>query len=204
MRIFTLILILISIFSFGQTKKEIWLKSYIEEIQSKLDLIQFDSIKHNKLYRIWTDYQVVEFIELNDSTYYGNLTNFVTKNNKNKEIIYQKIKISSKILKKLIKLLETENIETLKDCNEIEGYPKGFDGKNYTFEIGNKLGRRVYSYWEPENLYYQNPEMPEIISVRNILNHINAEFNMLKYFLDFRDRLPRGNYSYGMIHMSKL
>lgn len=45
--------------------------------------------------------------------------------------------------------------------------------------------------------------MPEIKNVRNILNSINAEFNLWEYFKNFRDRLPKGSYSYGMINMIK-
>ena len=204
-QIHILILSLISTFAFGQTEKESFWNPYIESDRIEIGLKHYDSLSFEKAYRIWTDYQVVELIKITDSTYNGTLTNFVTENKrKNKtEIIYQKIKIPNKIVEKLISSLNAENIETLKDCAEIENYPKGFDGKTYVFEIGNGITRRVYSYWEPENEKYQNPEMAEIKNVRNILNSINTEFNLWKSFKDFRDRLPKGNYSYGMINMIK-
>ncbi len=203
--IYILILSLISTISFGQTEKKSFWNPYIESDRIEIGLKHYDSINFVKAYRIWTDYQVVELIKTNDSTYNGTLTNFVThiKNKRKSETVFQKIKIPNKTVEKLIKILNLENIETLKDCSEIENYTKGFDGKTYIFEIGNGKTRRVYSYWEPENEKYQNPEMPEIKNVRNILNAINSEFDLWDYFVKFRDRLPKGSYSYGMINMIK-
>ncbi|WP_186826913.1 hypothetical protein [Seonamhaeicola algicola] len=200
-----LIFSLITTLALGQTEKESFWKPYIESDRIEVELKHYDSITFEKAYRVWTDYQVVELIKLNDSTYNGALTNFVTKHKrKNKtETIYQKIKISTGTAKELMTSLQKENIETLKDCSEIENYPQGFDGKTYVFEIGTEKEKRIYSYWEPENERYQNPEMPEIKNVRNMLNAINAEFDLWKYFKDFRDRLPKGSYSYGMINMIK-
>ncbi|GGD22495.1 hypothetical protein [Hyunsoonleella pacifica] len=204
-QIHILIFSLITTLAFGQTEKEPFWSTYIESNRIEIGLKHYDSLNLKKAYRIWTHYQVVELIKITDSTYSGTLTNFITHNKKrNKtEVIYQKIKIPNRIVKKLIKFLNAENIETLKDCSEIENYPKGFDGKTYIFEIGDGKTRRVYSYWEPENKRYQNPEMIEIKNVRNILNAINTEFNLWKYFKDFRERLPKGSYSYGMINMIK-
>ena len=204
-QIYISILSLISTFAFGQTEKKPFWDTYIDSNRIEIGLKNYDSLNFEKAYRIWTEYQVVELIKITDSTYNGTLTNFVTQNKKkNKtEIVYQRIKIPNKIVEKLMKSLNSENIETLKDCSEIENYPSGFDGKTYVFEIGNGQKRRVYSYWEPENETYQNPKMPEIINVRNILNSINEEFNLWKYFSDFQDRLPKGSYTYGMINMHK-
>jgi uncharacterized protein YbaA (DUF1428 family) len=204
-QIHILILSLISTFAFGQTEKESFWNPYIESDRIEIGLKHYDSLNFEKAYRIWTEYQVVELIKITDSTYNGTLTNFVTQNKrKNKrKIVYQRIKIPQRTVEKLIKSLSSENIEKLKDCSEIENYPKGFDGKTYVFEIGDGQKIRVYSYWEPENERYQNPEMTEIKNVRNMLNAINSEFNLWKYFSDFRDRLPRGSYSYGMINIHK-
>lgn len=205
-RIYILLLSLITTFTFGQTRKESFWNPYIESYRIGVGLQHYDSLNFKKAYRIWTDYQVVELIKLTDSTYSGSLTNFVTqrKSKKKSEIVFQRIKIPDKTLEKLIKTLHSQNIETLKDSDEIEDYPKGFDGKTYVFEVGKEKIRRVYSYWEPENEQYQNPDMPEIKNVRTILASINSEFNLWDYFVKFRDRLPSGSYSYGMINMVKI
>ncbi|MFG6687919.1 hypothetical protein ACGK9U_15160 [Mariniflexile sp. HNIBRBA6329] len=200
-----LILSLITTFAFGQSEKESYWNPYIESNRIEIGLKHYDSLNFEKAYRIWTHYQVVELFKITDSTYIGTLTSFVThkKSKKKNEIVFQRIKIPNKTVEKLIKSVESENIESLKDCSEIENYPKGFDGKTYVFEIGIEKTRRVYSYWEPENESFQNPNMQEIINVRNILNKMNAEFDLWKYFTDFRDRLPKGHYSYGTINMIK-
>lgn len=198
-----MLLSLIATCSFSQTENELYWSNYIESKQIKIGLINYKSLSFEKAYRIWTEYQVVELIMLTDSTYYGSLTNFVSKRKgKNKsETVFQKIKIPDRIVEKLIKTLQSQNIETLKDCKEVDGYPEGC-GQNYIFEIGKEKTRRVYTYWEPENKN-QNPELSEIKNVRNILASINSEFNLWEYFVKFRDRLPSGNYSYGMISMVK-
>ena len=99
--------------------------------------------------------------------------------------------------------MNSENIEVLLDSDEVEGYVNGVDGKTYVFEISVNQKRRVYSYWEPESERYQDPLIKEVINVRNILNKINSEFNLWEYFVKFRDRLPNGHYSYGMIQLKK-
>lgn len=191
--------------AFSQNDNNTIWKSYFESKRIQIGLKHYDSIDFISAYRIWTDYQVVELIKINDTLYSGSLTNFVNqiKKNKKNKIESQRIKIPENTVKKLFNSLQIENIETLKDCSEIENYPKGFDGKTYVFEIGINKNKRIYSYWEPENEQYQNPNMPEIINVRNIINKINKEFNLWEYFVKFRDRLPKGNYSYGMINMNK-
>lgn len=200
-----LILSLISTLTFGQTKNESFWSPYIESDRIAIDLKHYDSLNFEKAYRIWTEYQVVELIKYSDSTYSGILTNFVTHiiNKKKKEIIFQKIRIPDKTVEKLIKKLNSENIENLKDCSKVENYTQGLDGKTYIFEIGIDDKRRVYSYWEPES-DYQNPKIPEVKHVRNILKAINSEFDLWDYFTKFRDNLPKGDYSYGMRHMSKI
>ena len=205
-QILIIIIFLIHFIGFSQNEKESFWNLYIESNRVEIGLKHYDSLNFIKAYRIWTDYQVVELIKLTDSTYRGSLTNYVTqrKTKKKSEIIFQRIKILDKTVEKLIKTLQTQNIETLKDSDEIEGYPTGFDGKTYVFEIGKEKIRRFYSYWEPENEQFQNPEIPEIKNVQDILNSINSEFNLWENFVKFCHRLPKGSYTYAMINMIKI
>jgi len=201
-----LITIFISSLSFGQTEKVSFWNSYIEADRIKIELPKYDSLNFEKAYRIWTDYQVVELIKFNDTTYSGLLVNFTSKTNRkgiHKKTIFQKITIPNKTVKKLITELNSENIEILPDSNEVDGYVNGLDGKTYIFEISANKKRRVYSFWEPESERYQDPLIKEVKNVRNILNKINSEFNLWEYFVKFRDRLPSGHYSYGMILLKK-
>ncbi len=77
-KIYILIFSLITTFTFGQTEKESFWNPYIESDRIEIGLKHYDSINFEKAYRIWTDYQVVELIKINDTTYSGTLTNFVT------------------------------------------------------------------------------------------------------------------------------
>ena len=98
--------------------------------------------------------------------------------------------------------LNLKNIEVLRDCYEFENYPKGFDGKSYTFEIGINDEKVIYSYWEPER--FKDLNIDDLKSVQQILKSINNEFSLWDYFIKFRDRLPKGYYRYGGINMQVL
>ena len=192
-------------FSFGQNKRDSILDYYNEISRKELNLRDFKDIKFDKFYRIWiSDYQVVELIKFNDSIYEGNLINSVTRVFKKKkdEKVIQVIKIPEKIVNKLMLELNLKNIEVLRDCYEFENYPKGFDGKSYTFEIGINDKVVIYSYWEPES--FKDLEIDDLKSVQQILKSINNEFNLWDYFIKFRERLPKGFYSYGGVNIQVL
>lgn len=200
---FLLLLFLFSINSFSQIKEyNVW-QDYVKSDSEKLELVELQSLNYEKAYRIWNDYQVIELFKINENEYSGSLINFVTKVKRKNKIIQEKIILSKEIVEKLIEKLTEENIETLKDCKEVEGYVNGLDGTTYIFEIGLKKEKRFYTYWEPENTQYQNENIKEVKNVRNILNAINSEYNLWNSFENFRNKLPKGKYSYGMIMMTK-
>lgn len=199
------ILFLFFNFSFSQNKRDSILDYYNEVSRKELKLRDFKDMKFDKFYRIWiSDYQVVELIKFNDSIYEGNLINSVTrvfKKTKDEKVI-QVIKIPEKMVNKLILELYNNNIEVLRDSYEFGNYPKGFDGKSYTFEIGINDKKVIYSYWEPES--FKDLKIDDLKSVQQILKSINNEFNLWNYFIKFRDRLPKGYYRYGGINMQVL
>ena len=199
-RLTVFVLFLFFSFSFGQNKRDSILDYYNEISRKELNLRDFKDIKFDKFYRIWiSNYQVVELIKFNDSIYEGNLINSVTRISKKKkdEKVIQVIKIPIKMVNKLILELKSKNIEVLRDSYEFENYPKGFDGKSYTFEIGINDKKVIYSYWEPES--FKDLNIDDLKSVQQILKSINNEFNLWNYFIKFRDRLPKGIYRYDMV-----
>ncbi|MFT7070710.1 MAG: hypothetical protein ACJAZY_003610, partial [Spirosomataceae bacterium] len=44
-----------------------------------------------------------------------------------------------------------DNIETLRNCEDVNGCVIGADGLSYRFNITITELNRSYSYWEPEN-----------------------------------------------------
>lgn len=188
----------------GQTGSASFWDPYIANTRMAIQMPDHRELPVRKVYSIWTDYQVLSLEQRLDASYEGSLTNFVTRisSGKQRDTLYQRIRIPDTLVAKLMQELEYENIEVLRDCAEVTHYVQGLDGKTYVFEINNASGRRVYAYWEPES-GYQRADIPEVKHVRNILTAINTEFSLQDSFLKFRDRLPRGNYSYGMIFMSK-
>jgi len=210
MKLLVLILSLfISCSAFGQlTETQSYWKSIRDKEIKELGLAKLDSAEYQKAYRIWRDYQVVELLQYDDSTFDGQIVNFVTKHSGSKrkpksEMLVHKVKIPAQTVSLLMDTLQENNIETLPDSEEIENYPQGHDGTTYIFEVGKNEAYRLYSYWEPENDRYQDGSLPEIISVRRILKSLNNEFSLNKLFVGFLDRLPKGEYSYGGIYMIK-
>lgn len=204
LRISLFLLFIISFPLLGQYKEESFWKKYVDEDVSKLNLQNLENANYKTAIRLWNPYQVVELIKVNDSVYQGQLVNFVNKVNRKeqkKRVVSQKLTIPASVTKTLIEQLLQEGVEELPDSYDVDGYVNGLDGITYVFEV-NSLGKyRVYSYWEPENDRYQNLEIREVKSGRNILNAINNQFDSGKLFTLFRDSLPAGRYQYGGLIM---
>jgi hypothetical protein len=207
MRLLPILFFLISYnLAFGQIKKESSWKPYVVSDIKRLDLVFFDSMNYQKAYRIWNHHQVIELIKINDSIFAGQLVNFVTKvTRKEKKIktISQRLKIPGYTVKLLIEKLAAENIETLPDSYDVKGYVNGLDGTTIIFEISSNKSSRLYSYWEPENDYYQKLEIPEVKNVRDILKTIKNEIDLDNLFSKFTDDLGPGYYDLGGIIMGK-
>lgn len=203
-----IVVMLTSISAFcQQTERQSYWKKIVDKDAQELGMNNLDSTKHIKSYRVWyNSLQVVELLQLNDSSFDGHIINYVTKNSgtkkkPKKETLIHKTRIPSLTVKKLIDTLQSASIETLPDSDEIKDYPQGFDGRNYVFEIRTKGNYRIYSYWEPENEQYQNGSLAEIISVRKIIKTLQTELGLSKIFSGFINRLPKGSYTYGMTNM---
>ena len=196
---------------FSQQKaKESIVREMMEADIRRAGIVSLESSSNKRTYRIWTTYQqLIELSEQSDSQYEGYIFNYIDRTSgrgerKRTELVTQKAPIPENRIKDIMNFLLSENIETLPDDIEIEGYPRGLDGTTYVFEIQTLDFHRVYSFWEPMNDAYVDGEIPEIANVRSILRRLDLEFAPWKYFEKFRDKLPPGNYTYGGIDMVKL
>ncbi|MFT7002318.1 MAG: hypothetical protein ACJAVW_003357, partial [Spirosomataceae bacterium] len=54
-------------------------------------------------------------------------------------------------VKELMNVFLNDNIETLRNCEDVNGCVIGADGLSYRFNITITELNRSYSYWEPEN-----------------------------------------------------
>ena len=176
--------------------------------KAELKLTEYDSVLHKRIYRIQVDdYQIVELTEFKNGEFNGSLTNSVWKANRKEyrtKLITQKIKIPNPTVEKLMTELESEDFENIPDCKDVENCIQGLDGTTISFSVIKNGTERNYSYWEPESdYYYKDKIIPEVLKVREILKSINSEFNLWENFTKFRDRLPKGKYTYGMIVLEK-
>jgi hypothetical protein len=179
--------------NFADTKKDI------------LELYSPQKLENEKVYRIWfDDFQVIELVKTENSVVKGTLVNYVTKivrNCKKNKIISQsqKLEIPENMAKTLFEKFKNENIETLPDSRDIDGYVFGCDGNSVTFEEKTPNVNRTYFYWEPENNNYQDSTNINVIAVRQFLNAVNGEMNRSRLFRNFTANLEVGEYHYGMI-----
>ena len=176
--------------------------------KSELKLTVFDSVIHKIIYQIQVDdYQILELTELKSGKFNGSLLNTIWKSNgKNypAKLIIQKIEIPNLSAEKLMTGLRINDFENIPDCQNVKDCIQGLDGKTISFSLIKNGTERNYSYWEPESdYYYKENIIPEIIKVRKILDLINSEINLWAKFTKFRDSLPKGKYTYGMIVMEK-
>ncbi len=179
------------------------------QVDSELELIEFDSLLHKEIYRIEVaEFQRLELIELKSGKFEGTLTHAIWKTNrreKQKKRVVQKIKLSEKMIERLMVELKNSGYETLKDCSEIRNCIKGLDGTTITFYVIKNGTNQSASYWELESDYYyetNSVELPnEVLEARKILMIINSEIDLKKQFRSFTSQLPVGKYLFNGIVM---
>lgn len=180
-------------------------------IISAQNTTEFTQVEHQTIYRIKVDeYQTVELIEFKNGDFKGSLIHRVNKTNRKgiaKDSIVQKIKIPNQMVKSIMTDLNKGGIESLIDCEKIEDCIIGLDGSTIQFQAMRSDYENIASYWQLTSDYYykqNNVAVPkEVMKARKLLTFINNRFNLNKQFKNFLDRLPHGNYSYGMIIMTK-
>lgn len=194
-----------SIICFGQSHNENYLIKYIEQEVSKIELEGF-SDKDSLLLRIWqSDFQVLELRLAKTNIASGKLVNYVTKYNRREKpikVLKETIDLRPNNVSELLNELINNGVHTIKDSNEIDGYPDGLDGKTTTIEVYSNNKYRITSYWEIENDYYIDSDNSEIKKVRSILKLANKEVSWWPLFKNFRDNLKPGAYRYGGINMT--
>lgn len=183
-------------------------KQFINQDVAELKITPIETSNCSVHYRIWKGYQLVDLCRKNETDFSGQVINYVTKEYKSwgktkYKVLSEIIPISPLKAKELFQSLKSESIETLPDDNEVEGYPDGLDGIAYVFEFRTNTTSRLYSYWEPLNDYYIDGNIPEVVHVRNILNKLYDELKLSESFINFKNDLPKGTYSFGGIIMIK-
>ena len=178
---------------------------FIEQEVAKIELEDI-SEKDSLLLRIWqSDFQVLELRLTKTNIASGKLVNYVTKFNRREKpikVLKETIDLNPSNVSELLNKLIINGVNTIKDSNEIDGYPDGLDGKTTTIELYSNNKYRITSYWEIENDYYLDSDNTEIKKVRSILNIANKEVSWWPLFKSFRDNLKPGAYRYGAINMT--
>lgn len=174
----------------------------------EFDMSKFDSIKHEKIYRVTIENnQQVEIIKYTNGHFSGHLNQVIWTTNKKQERlkrISQKIKISDSIAAKLFNKFELNSFDSIPDSYEIQGAINGLDGTTTFFGTETKDRNKTVSFWELTNDYYYNKNIPnEIIQAQQIIKFINDEFNLENEYNKFISNLPCGRYMYSSLLMTK-
>ena len=185
------------------------LTSFSQKNSLEIELTEFDSIIHSKIYRIDIGgYQCLELVEFKNGKLSGSLTNSVYVSNQkgtNKKLISQKINIPQNMINNLFKILTENHFETIPDCKDVYGCIIGLDGTTTSFTVLTNNTNRAYSYWEIDsNYYYKDKEIPqEVFKVRKILKEVNNIVDLKIQFENFKIRLPKGIYCFNGVIMTK-
>lgn len=167
----------------------------------------FDKLIYERIYTIEiNDRQLLELVKSMDHSYEGVLINSVLKINRKGEpikYIRQRLAIPGDDVEKIMNEVFKQGVESIPSCSEVEGCITGFDGTSISFHIKTTDVDREFSYWEPENDYYQNPDLKEIAQIRGLLKIIKMKIDLNYLFDQFIDSLPIGIYSYGGVLVTK-
>ena len=187
-----------------------FLFSQNEIVKEKYE-IAYDSIKHERIYRIgFSSIHTVELIESKNGEYIGHLINVLTRYKRKKTKDYvQRIRIPESTVLQLMKDLQKLEIETLEECKNVLSTDydcvSTLDGDETRFEVFTQNIIREYSF---EGLYPGAKESDSFPKKQRIgqrmLNLINTKFDLKKTLHQYMKHLPSGTYGYYGVNMIKL
>lgn len=158
--------------------------------------------------------QSIELIEYENGKYYGNVITEITKGKwrtgwlnrtwknlwkiKSKDII-DKNPINEEGVKKLMKELKENGIETIKKCSEDEDCNNQMylDGGTVGFKIITSKIERDYEFGEIYPLDEKNKEKIKLrFEAQNLLTILYKNIDLRQRFFDLFKRLPKGCYNW--------
>lgn len=202
-----LILILISLISFGQTiptdpKQKIveadtfWYEFIKNDcINLKLKPLTQSSDSFNL--RFWTDENVVEISISNNGLSHGYVISYTTAERGHKikkwKTLFQKTPLDSIQTAQILNIYNT--ISSIPDCKKIQNWKEGLDGTTFFLEISSPGNYQLKSYWCPN---IQDSSLTEAKQIQNFIDSIEVIAHKKKLYHDFFSKLKPGSYGNGM------
>jgi hypothetical protein len=134
----------------------IWYKVRMEIVsQTELDSIQ--NTKHRWYFRFWTPNQAIDLWEETTGNIRGKLTSWTkehvdrTEEEPTNRIFYENKALDSIQIRQLIALIDSTQIKTIPDEDDIKNWSQGFDGITYIVETANSKDYFFKTYWTPKS-----------------------------------------------------
>ena len=131
----------------------IWYK-YQNIIINELCLARLDTSLAPFYFRLWKTNQVLDIWKTNDSSYYGQLTSWVTEQTPTREkptdrTLIDKRTLRADTVRQIVDFVESSQIIKLPTDDSINGWKHGFDGVTYIIEFSTKATYSFKTYWTP-------------------------------------------------------
>jgi hypothetical protein len=130
---------------------------WYEWVSTQAKRLSLDSIlstSHSTHFRLWSQSQVIEVWQANNSAYEGQLTTWTEEYTDSDEeptnrIYIQKKAIDFSAVQSIKSLILSSGINKIPADNSIPGWKQGFDGTEYLIETADSKSYYLKSYWTP-------------------------------------------------------
>ena len=181
----------------NQTDTTLWFK-WKYSLAEKLSLSNLQTSNDTFHFRFWTDIQALDIWTIDNSTYFGTVTNYAQRYDRKlyKKGIYQvdkvfsyKLNLDGSKARQIFHLLDTLNIVNIPTDAKIKGWQQGFDGTEYIIETSNKKQYDFKTYWTPSMFA---DTLIEAKQVQTLVDKLFKDFKIGSYYDKLK--LPEGNY----------
>lgn len=174
-----------------------WFK-HITERTKKLSLPLLDTTSNVEYIRIWTNKQVIDIWQVENSNSSGKLTTwtdeYVSGNEEPTNRTFIKTKpLGSDTVRHLRELLTSSNILVLPTDDSIAGWQQGFDGITYIIEHSTKDNYSFKSYWTPKAQDF----LKEAVQVQAFVDSTFSLANAQVVWKEFSNEIPFESYYNG-------
>ena len=148
--------------------------------------------ENSKTYRMWTDSQMIEVTESNDSLYYGQIVSFIFRIKRKTEgtvkLLYVADGLSKSDAKDIFK--KVRDLDYIPTSDSVKGFVYFLDGNFYGIDklIGGQLMRKNYN-----DLFEQ--EAIDFGPIKELFKQLNEDFLKTRY-KTLHSLMPSGTYKY--------
>ena len=187
---------------FSQSKSEelnltkdsdtVYWNKYKNELIQKHNLEDILNKKDELIFKFWSFGTCIE-ITKNDNLVSGNITYFVDEVDEFSRKTFKKtFNLKSEDSKRIIKLIDSSEINKIASDKFIKGWQHGFDGIEYILEYKTKTEYSFKNYWTPNS----QDNLEEAKKIQNFVNELYLICDSENLSKQFAKEIPFRSYSY--------